>query len=70
MKDGFWAEPTVFADVTANMCIFQKEVFKPFVSVTKFLSEAEDVALANDSPFGLVGAVRTNEIARYGSFRA
>jgi acyl-CoA reductase-like NAD-dependent aldehyde dehydrogenase len=64
LKDGFFVEPTVFADVTPRMRIFQEEVFGPFVSVTKFSSEAEALALANDSPFGLAGAVRTRDVTR------
>lgn len=64
LKDGFYVEPTVFADVTREMRIFQEEVFGPFVSVTKFTTEEEGLSLANDSPFGLAGAVRTNDITR------
>ncbi|MGZ5036359.1 MAG: aldehyde dehydrogenase [Usitatibacter sp.] len=61
---GFFVEPTVFADVTPSMRIFQEEVFGPFTSVTRFSDEGEAIALANDSPFGLAGAVRTNDIVR------
>lgn len=64
LQNGFFVEPTVFADVTPGMRIFQEEVFGPFVSVTKFTTEAEGLALANDSPFGLAGAVRTNDVTR------
>jgi acyl-CoA reductase-like NAD-dependent aldehyde dehydrogenase len=64
LKNGFFVEPTVFADVTADMRIFQEEVFGPFVSVSRFSTEAEGLALANNSPFGLAGAVRTNNITR------
>jgi acyl-CoA reductase-like NAD-dependent aldehyde dehydrogenase len=64
LAGGFFVEPTVFADVTADMRIFQEEVFGPFVSVTKFSTEQEALALANNSPFGLAGAVRTNDITR------
>lgn len=64
LRNGFFVEPTVFADVTSTMRIFQEEVFGPFVSVTKFSTEAEGIALANDSPFGLAGAIRTNNIVR------
>jgi acyl-CoA reductase-like NAD-dependent aldehyde dehydrogenase len=64
LKNGFFVEPTVFADVGPDMRIFQEEVFGPFVSVTKFGTEAEGIALANNSPFGLAGAVRTNNIVR------
>ncbi len=61
---GYFVEPTVFADVAPEMRIFQEEVFGPFTSVTRFTSEEEAVALANNSPFGLAGAVRTRDIAR------
>jgi len=64
LANGFFVEPTVFADVTPRMRIFQEEVFGPFVSVTKFSTEAEALALANDSPFGLAGAIRTRDIVR------
>ena len=64
LANGYFVEPTVFADVTPRMRIFQEEVFGPFVSVTKFSTEAEALALANDSPFGLAGAVRTRDIVR------
>ncbi|MGJ7916112.1 aldehyde dehydrogenase [Massilia sp. LXY-6] len=64
LANGFFVEPTVFADVTADMRIFQEEVFGPFVSVSKFSTEAEAIAMANDCQFGLAGAVRTNDITR------
>jgi acyl-CoA reductase-like NAD-dependent aldehyde dehydrogenase len=64
LANGFFVEPTVFADVTPRMRIFQEEVFGPFVSVTRFSTEAEGLALANDSPYGLAGAVRTRDIVR------
>ncbi|MDB5774904.1 MAG: succinic semialdehyde dehydrogenase [Herbaspirillum sp.] len=64
LQNGFFVEPTVFADVTGDMRIFQEEVFGPFVSVTRFSTEAEGLALANRSPFGLAGAIRTNDVTR------
>jgi acyl-CoA reductase-like NAD-dependent aldehyde dehydrogenase len=64
LKNGFFIEPTVFADVTPRMRIFQEEVFGPFVSISKFSTEDEGLAMANDSPFGLAGAIRTNDITR------
>lgn len=63
-EQGFFVEPTVFADVTRDMRIFQEEVFGPFTSVTPFDSEAEAIELANDSPFGLAGAIRTRDVHR------
>ena len=64
LANGFFVEPTVFADVTPRMRIFQEEVFGPFVSVSKFGTEAEGLAMANDSPYGLAGAVRTKDVTR------
>jgi acyl-CoA reductase-like NAD-dependent aldehyde dehydrogenase len=61
---GYFVRPTVFADVTASMRVFQEEVFGPFTTVTPFSTEAEAIALANNSPYGLAGAVRTNDLAR------
>ncbi|MBN9598206.1 MAG: aldehyde dehydrogenase [Afipia sp.] len=61
---GYFVEPTIFADVTAKMRIFQEEVFGPFTSITPFSSEEEAIALANDSPFGLAAAIRTKDISR------
>jgi acyl-CoA reductase-like NAD-dependent aldehyde dehydrogenase len=64
LAQGFFVEPTVFADVTPGMRIFQEEVFGPFVSVSKFATEEEGLAMANDSPFGLAGAIRTGNVTR------
>ena len=63
-ENGYFVEPTVFADVKADMRIFQEEVFGPFTSVTPFKDEAEALRLANDLPFGLAAAIRTRDVAR------
>jgi aldehyde dehydrogenase (NAD+) len=61
---GRYVEPTVYADVTANMRLFREEVFGPVLAVTPFADEGEAVALANDSEFGLVASVWTGDSAR------
>jgi acyl-CoA reductase-like NAD-dependent aldehyde dehydrogenase len=63
-ENGYFVQPTVFADVTSTMRIFQEEVFGPFTSVTRFTDEADALRLANDSPFGLAAAIRTRDVAR------
>ncbi|KAI5370207.1 Putative aldehyde dehydrogenase domain, aldehyde/histidinol dehydrogenase [Septoria linicola] len=61
---GFFVEPTVFTSVTKDMRIFKEEVFGPFVVVVKFKDEAEALALANDSTYGLGSAVFTKDIVK------
>ena len=63
-ENGYFVQPTVFADVKSDMRIFQEEVFGPFTSVTPFKDEADALRLANDSPFGLAAAIRTRDVAR------
>jgi acyl-CoA reductase-like NAD-dependent aldehyde dehydrogenase len=62
--EGFFVEPTVFADVTPTMSIARDEVFGPFTVVMPFDTEAEAIAIANDSPYGLAAAIRTRDVAR------
>jgi acyl-CoA reductase-like NAD-dependent aldehyde dehydrogenase len=63
-ENGYFVEPTVFADVASDLRIFQEEVFGPFTSVTRFTDEEDALRLANDSPFGLAAAIRTRDVAR------
>jgi aldehyde dehydrogenase (NAD+) len=55
-------EPVVFADVTPEMSIAQAELFGPIVCVMPFDTDDEAVAIANDTPFGLSGAVHTSNL--------
>ncbi len=58
---GFYMEPTLFCDVDPAMKIAREEVFGPVLSVLTYKSEEEALAIANNSPFGLYGAVFTND---------
>ncbi len=59
---GFFHEATIFADVDNNMRIAQEEIFGPVMSVIKFKDEADAIRIANDSPYGLAGAVWSQNI--------
>ena len=64
LQDGFYFRPTVFADVRPEMRIVREEVFGPVLTVERFDSEDEAVALANDTDYGLAGAVWTADTER------
>jgi 1-pyrroline-5-carboxylate dehydrogenase len=55
--DGYFLEPTVIADVDRKARIFQEEIFGPVLAVTKAKDFDEALSMANDSEFGLTGAV-------------
>ena len=61
-QKGFWAEPTVYADVKPGMRLWQEEVFGPILSVGRWKTVEEAVELANSTEYGLTGAVWTNDI--------
>ncbi|WP_298851758.1 betaine-aldehyde dehydrogenase [uncultured Ruegeria sp.] len=62
--DGFYMQPTVFADVTDNMTIAREEIFGPVMSVLDFDTEEDVIARANDTEFGLAAGVFTNDLTR------
>jgi aldehyde dehydrogenase (NAD+) len=64
LPDGLFVRPTVYADVTNDMRIAREEVFGPVASVLRFRDEAEAVAVANDTEFGLAAGVWTGSVAR------
>ena len=62
--DGFFIEPTVFADVTDDMTIACEEVFGPLMSVLTFDDEKEVIKRANATEFGLAAGVFTKDLSR------
>ncbi len=62
--NGFFIEPTVFADVTDDMTIAREEIFGPVLSVLDFDTEDEILARANDTEFGLAAGVFTADLTR------
>ena len=64
LQDGFFYRPTVIADVHRDMRIVREEVFGPVMTVERFETEDEAIELANDTEYGLAGAVWTADAAR------
>ncbi|GAB2844544.1 aldehyde dehydrogenase family protein [Actinocorallia aurea] len=64
IRDGFYLEPTVLADVDPASEIARQEVFGPVLSILPFGSEDEAVELANATPYGLGTYLQTRDVAR------
>ncbi|MCY4287567.1 MAG: betaine-aldehyde dehydrogenase [Aestuariivita sp.] len=63
-REGFFMQPTVFADVTDDMTIAREEIFGPVMSVLDFETEEEVLERANRTEFGLAAGVFTRDLAR------
>lgn len=64
LQGGYYLSPTVFAGVHNDMEIAREEIFGPVASVIPFEDEEEAIRIANDSVYGLAGAVWTENIKR------
>jgi 1-pyrroline-5-carboxylate dehydrogenase len=61
---GFFLEPTVFADVLPDAVISQEEIFGPVLAIIKVDSFEEGLKVANNTEYGLTGAIYTGDRAR------
>ncbi len=64
LEKGFYVEPAVFTNVDNAMTIAQEEIFGPVLCVIKYKGDEEAVRIANDSRYGLLGAVWSKNIER------
>jgi aldehyde dehydrogenase (NAD+) len=61
LNRGYFVRPTVFADCNNDMAIMRQEIFGPVLSIMPFDTEAEALAIANDTPYGLTNYVQTQD---------
>jgi len=59
---GYYVKPTVFADVHNGMTVAQEEIFGPVLVMIPFTDEADAIAIANDTPYGLAGYVQSGDL--------
>lgn len=64
LEKGCFIRPTLLGNVTNDMRVAKEEIFGPVACIIKFKSEDEVIEMANDSEYGLGGAVFTNDINR------
>ncbi|WP_332632171.1 betaine-aldehyde dehydrogenase [Halalkalibacter flavus] len=64
LQDGFFYEPTIFVNCTSDMRIVQEEVFGPVLTIEKFSTTEEVIEKANDTIYGLAGAVWSTDIEK------
>lgn len=64
LAQGYFARPTVFSDVTPGMRVAQEEIFGPVLVIIPYRNEAEAIAIANDTVYGLGASVQSGDRER------
>jgi acyl-CoA reductase-like NAD-dependent aldehyde dehydrogenase len=64
LADGYFIQPTIFVDMDNSEEVTRQEIFGPVVSVLRFHSEEEAVAIANDTDYGLAAYIETTDLKR------
>lgn len=62
LQDGYFIQPTIFADVDPGSALAQREIFGPVLSIIPFDSEEEGLAIANGTEYGLTNYVQTSDM--------
>ena len=63
-ETGYYCKPTIFTDVNNNMAIAREEIFGPVLVMIPYSDEAEAVAIANDTPYGLAAYIQSESEER------
>ena len=64
LTQGYFVQPTVFANVDPSMTIAREEIFGPVLSVIGYEDEDDAVRIANDTPYGLGAYIQSGSLAR------
>src|SRR5580704_2403694 len=64
LDKGFYVQQTIFSEVTRDMTIAREEIFGPVLSIIPYDTEEEAIEIANETPYGLAGAVWSGDPAR------
>ncbi len=68
LTDGFYARPTIFADVTPDMTIAREEIFGPVLVILTYQTVDQAIEIANDSPMACRAVSRVPTSARRGQW--
>ncbi|KAF9063503.1 aldehyde dehydrogenase domain-containing protein [Rhodocollybia butyracea] len=61
---GYWVDPTIFTEINADMKIVKEEIFGPVLSVGRFKTEEEAIALANNTTYGLGAGLHSTDASQ------